>query len=122
VTRAVLIAEDEPNIVISLEFLLKRGGFIVRTAPDGPAALRSIEENPPDLLLLDIMLPGCDGFAVAAAVRRRSELRDMRIVMLTAKGGEADRSRGLQVGIDDYITKPFSTRDVMARVRALLAA
>jgi DNA-binding response OmpR family regulator len=116
-----MVAEDEPNIVISLSFLMQRAGFDVRTAPDGPTALRMITAAPPDLLLLDIMLPGCSGFDVLAVVRQRRDLQAMRIIILTAKGSEVDRARGLQLGVDDYITKPFSNRDVLARVHTLLA-
>lgn len=121
VPHSVLIAEDEPNIAVSLGFLMERAGFAVRAARDGAATLRMIEEAAPDLLLLDIMMPAGDGFEVAAAVRRRADLAGMRIVILTAKGSESDRRRGLELGVDDYITKPFSTRDVMARVHALLS-
>jgi DNA-binding response OmpR family regulator len=121
VPHSVLIAEDEPNIAVSLGFLMERAGFSVRAARDGAATLRMIEEAVPDLLLLDIMMPAGDGFEVAAAVRRRAEFSGMRIVILTAKGSESDRRRGVALGVDDYITKPFSTRDVMARVHALLS-
>lgn len=120
-TRSVLVAEDERNIVESLRFLMKRAGYEVRVAHDGRQALQMIEAGArPDLLLLDVMMPGCDGFEVARAVRENPALDTMRIVMLTAKGRDIDRRKGLDLGVDDYILKPFSTREVVARVKALL--
>lgn len=119
---SVLVAEDELNIGESLRFLMNRQGYDVRLVEDGREALRVLEDGDmiPDLLLLDIMMPGCDGFAVARAVRANPALKNMRIIMLTAKGREIDRRKGLELGVDDYILKPFSTREVVARVRALL--
>lgn len=118
--RSVLVAEDEANIVESLRFLIGKAGLEVRVATDGPSALRMLREAPPDLLLLDIMLPGCDGFEVLRAVRANPAYADVRVMMLTAKGREVDRSRALALGVDDFVTKPFSTRDVVARVRSLV--
>lgn len=118
---SILVAEDERNIVDSLCFLMNRAGYAVHVAYDGPTALRLACEQRPDLLLLDVMMPGCDGFEVARAIRQKPELDGLRIIMLTAKGREIDRRKGLALGVDDYITKPFSTRDVVERVRALLA-
>ncbi|EKV32784.1 transcriptional regulatory protein [Caenispirillum salinarum AK4] len=118
---SVLVVEDERNIGESLRFLMNRQGYDVRLAHDGREALDLLEAGTvPDLLLLDIMMPGCDGFAVARAVRANPALDKVRIVMLTAKGKDVDRRKGLDLGVDDYILKPFSTRDVVARVRALL--
>lgn len=119
-TQLILVAEDERNIVESLSFLMKRAGYEVQVAYDGRTALRLLEKIRPDLLLLDVMMPGCDGFEVVQAVKANPALASMRIVMLTAKGREVDRRRGLEFGVDDYITKPFSTRDVVSRVKALL--
>lgn len=119
-TFSVLVAEDERNIVESLSFLMTRAGLSVRVAYDGPSTLRTLEEDAPDLLLLDVMMPGCDGFDVLRAVRGNPALKDVRIIMLTAKGREIDRRKGVELGVDDYITKPFSTRDVVARVKAVL--
>jgi two-component system alkaline phosphatase synthesis response regulator PhoP len=120
VSRTVLVAEDEANIVESLRFLMIRAGLEVRIATDGPSALRMVRESPPDLMLLDIMLPGCDGFEVLRAIRANPQHGRVRVMMLTAKGREIDRARALELGVDDFVTKPFSTRDVMARVRGLV--
>lgn len=117
---SVLIAEDERNIVESLSFLMTRAGFDVQVAYDGPTALRLAERTCPDLMLLDVMMPGCDGFEVARAIRANTALDELRIVMITAKGRDIDRRKGVELGVDDYITKPFSTRDVVARVKSLL--
>lgn len=118
--QLILVAEDERNIVESLSFLMKRAGYEVQVAYDGKTALRLLEKLRPDLLLLDVMMPGCDGFEVVQAIKATPDHAAMRIVMLTAKGREVDRRKGLELGVDDYITKPFSTREVVARVKALL--
>ena len=119
-TASILVADDEPNIVLSLEFLLKQAGFRVRTVSDGEAALAAIAQEPPDLILLDVMIPGRDGFAVCQAIRGNPAWRDIRIIMLTAKGGEIQREKGLSLGADEYVTKPFSTRDLVERIRRML--
>lgn len=119
-TASVLVVEDERAIAESLTFLMERAGFSVRVAYDGTKALEMIERKPPNLILLDVMMPGCDGFEVARTIRANPALRDIRIVMVTAKGQDIDRRKGRELGVDDYITKPFSTRDVVARVKALL--
>jgi two-component system alkaline phosphatase synthesis response regulator PhoP len=120
VSRTVLVAEDEANIVESLRFLMTKAGLQVRVASDGPSALRMVRESPPDLVLLDIMLPGCDGFEVLRAIRANPHYARVRVMMLTAKGREIDRAKALELGVDDFVTKPFSTRDVVARVRGLV--
>jgi DNA-binding response OmpR family regulator len=120
VSASILVADDEPNIVLSLEFLLKQAGFRVRTAADGEAALAAITEEPPDLVLLDVMIPGRDGYAVCQEIRSNPAWRDVRIIMLTAKGGEIQREKGLSLGADEYVTKPFSTRDLVDRIRRML--
>lgn len=119
---SVLVIEDERSIAESLSFLMERAGFCVRVAYDGRAGLAMIEDAAPDLMLLDVMMPGCDGFEVARTVRANPALNHVRIVMITAKGQDIDHRKGRELGVDDYITKPFSTRDVVARVKALLAA
>jgi DNA-binding response OmpR family regulator len=119
---SVLIADDEPNIVLSLEFLLKQAGFQVRVAGDGDAALAAVVAEVPDLLLLDIMLPKRDGYAVCQAIRANPAWSRVRIIMLTAKGREVERDKGLALGADAYITKPFSSRDLVEQVRRTLAA
>ena len=117
----VLIADDEPNIVVSLEFMMKREGFEVVVARDGTEALAAIRREHPHVVLLDAMMPGMTGFDVCAAVRADETVCDTRILMLTAKGRETDVARGAGVGVDAYMTKPFSTRDLVAKIRELLA-
>jgi DNA-binding response OmpR family regulator len=120
VSASILVADDEPNIVLSLEFLLKQAGFRVRTVADGEAALAAIAQEPPNLVLLDVMIPGRDGYAVCQEIRSNPAWRDVRIIMLTAKGGEIQREKGLSLGADEYVTKPFSTRELVDRVRRML--
>jgi two-component system alkaline phosphatase synthesis response regulator PhoP len=119
-TKKVLIADDEQNIVISLEFLLRREGFEVFVASDGEEALARLRADKPDLVLLDVMMPKMNGFDVCQAIRADPDLADMRVLMLTAKGREAEVSKGLGLGADAYMTKPFSTKELVAQVRALL--
>ena len=119
-SASILVADDEPNIVLSLEFLLKQAGFRVRTVSDGEAALAAIAQEPPDLVLLDVMIPGRDGYAVRQEIRSNPAWRSMRIIMLTAKGGDIQREKGLSLGADEYVTKPFSTRELVERVRRML--
>jgi DNA-binding response OmpR family regulator len=118
--KSILVVDDEPNIVLSLEFLMSKEGYVVRTARDGEEALEAIRESPPDLILLDVMMPRLDGFEVCQTIRANPAWKDMRIVMLTAKGREVDQEKGLALGADDYITKPFSTRGLMEKVRKTL--
>jgi DNA-binding response OmpR family regulator len=113
--------DDEPNIVLSLEFLMKQAGFEVRTVGDGQAALDAIAAEPPDLVLLDVMLPGKTGFEVCQAIRANPDWQSVRVIMLTARGREIDREKGQALGADDYITKPFATREVVTKVQAMLA-
>ncbi len=119
--RSVLIVDDEPNIVLSLEFLMKQAGFEVRVARDGEAALDAITERKPDLILLDVMMPKRDGYDVCQTIRTNPDWQDIRIIMLTAKGRQIEREKGLAMGADDYISKPFSTREVVERVKQYLA-
>ena len=119
-TYSILVVEDEPNILDSLCFLMKQAGHRVRVARDGDAAIRTIQAQVPDLVLLDVMLPRRDGFEVCRAIRQNEAWRDVRVVMLTAKGRELDQRKGLELGADDYITKPFSTREIVKRVQELL--
>jgi DNA-binding response OmpR family regulator len=119
-THSVLVVDDEPNIVLSLEFLMRKAGYAVRVARTGEEAMQAIEAARPDLVLLDVMIPGRNGFEVCQAIRADPALETVKIVMLTAKGREIEREKGLALGADDYITKPFSTRDVVDRVRTLL--
>jgi two-component system, OmpR family, alkaline phosphatase synthesis response regulator PhoP len=118
--RKVLIADDEPNIVTSLEFLMKGCDFEVRVARDGEEAMRLAQDFQPDLLLLDVMMPVCDGLEVCRRIRGDPATRGIRIVILTAHGRETDVARGLALGADAYITKPFSNKELVAKVRSLL--
>ena len=120
-SASVLVVDDEANIVLSLEFLMKQAGFRVRVANDGEAALAAIAAEPPDLILLDATMPKRDGFDVCQTVRANPAWSRVRIIMLTAKGRDVERDKGLALGADDYITKPFSTREVVDRVKQLLA-
>ena len=117
----ILVVDDEPNIVLSFEFLMKQAGFQVRTASDGEAGLAAIAAEQPDLVLLDVMMPRKNGYEVCQAIRANPDWKAIRIIMLTAKGREVEREKGLALGADDYITKPFSTQEVVERVRELLA-
>ena len=119
-SHKVLIADDEPNILISLEFLMKREGHQVLLARDGIEALALIRSERPALVLLDVMMPGKSGIEVCQAVRADEALAGTLILMLTAKGRDTDVAKGLGVGADGYITKPFSTRELAQRVRDML--
>jgi DNA-binding response OmpR family regulator len=119
--QLVLIADDEPNILVSLEFLMKREGHQVLLARDGIEALEAIRRDRPALVLLDVMMPGKSGFEVCQAVRADESLAGVKILMLTAKGRDTDIAQGLGVGADGYMTKPFSTKELAARVREMLA-
>ena len=118
--KRVLVVDDEPNIVMSLEFLMRRAGFEVQVARNGREALTALDGTPPDLMLLDVMMPEFDGYEVCERIRARPEWNATKIVMLTARGRETERERGLKLGADAYVTKPFSTRELVAKVRELL--
>lgn len=117
--RKVLIVDDEPNIVVSLQFLMKRAGYSTSVARDGDEALAEVERFRPDLVLLDVMMPRRDGYEVCQTLRADGRT-DLKIVMLTAKGRETEVSRGLTVGADAYVTKPFATADLVDTVNRLL--
>jgi len=118
--KKILVADDEPNIVISLEYLLKREGYTVLLARDGQQALDTIIRERPDLVLLDVMMPGKSGFEVCQAVRASEDLQGTKILMLTAKGRDTDVAKGTALGADDYMTKPFSTRELVEKVARIL--
>jgi DNA-binding response OmpR family regulator len=122
VSKRILIVDDEPNIVISLEFLMKREGFEAEIAADGEAALEALARNRPDLVVLDVMLPRMNGFEVCRKLRANPDWRDVKILMLTAKGRETEVARGLGLGADAYVTKPFSTKDLVAQIKWLLGS
>jgi len=119
-SKTILIVDDEPNIVLSVEFLMKREGFEVETAGDGHAAIEMLAQSRPDLVILDVMMPRKNGFEVCAEVRADPALHGLPILMLTAKGREAEMKKGLALGADAYITKPFSTHELVAKVKELL--
>ena len=118
--KEVLIVDDEPGIVVALQFLMEQQGYNVMTAESGEFALDLIYESKPDLILLDIMLPGIDGWEICEIVRLNPDYRNIKIVFLTAKRSEVDIAKGLALGGDAYITKPFSNDELIARVKELL--
>jgi DNA-binding response OmpR family regulator len=119
-SHKIVIADDEPNILVSLEYLMKREGHTVVLARDGNEALDTIRREKPALVLLDVMMPGKSGYEVCQAVRADEALAGVKILMLTAKGRDTDIAQGLGVGADGYVTKPFSTKELAARVREML--
>jgi len=118
----ILIVDDEPNIVLALELLMKKEGYEVHTVADGERAVQAAKELRPDVILLDIMMPKMDGYEVCQSIRSDVLLKDVSIIMLTAKGREVEREKGLALGADHYITKPFSTRQVVMKVREILTS
>ena len=118
--HSILVVDDEPNIALSLKFLMEQAGYSVQVASDGEQTLDAIAHSPPDLILLDINMPKLNGYQVCEAVRANGEWKDIRIIMLTAKGRDIEREKGLALGADDYVTKPFATQEVVAKVRELL--
>jgi two-component system, OmpR family, alkaline phosphatase synthesis response regulator PhoP len=118
--KKILIADDEPNIVVSLEFLMKQRGYEVRVVNDGAEALKAVADFRPDLILLDVMMPSVSGYDVCQKVRENPEWQGIRIIMLSAKGRDIEVTKGIAVGADAYVTKPFSTRELIAKVGELL--
>ncbi|MET0963507.1 MAG: response regulator [Noviherbaspirillum sp.] len=121
-THRILIVDDEPNIVLSLEFLMEQSGFEVAVARDGEEALAEMVSFRPDLVLLDVMLPRLNGYEVCQRIRASPEWAPVKVLMLSAKGRELEVSKGLALGADGYVTKPFSTRELIEQVRRLLQA
>jgi DNA-binding response OmpR family regulator len=119
-TQRVLIADDEPNIVASLEFLMEQAGFEVKVAPDGAAALALVASFRPDLVLLDVMMPVKNGYEVCQHLKSDPATRAVKVVLLSAKGRDVEVAKGLELGADAYVTKPFSTRELVAKVQELL--
>jgi len=119
-SASILIADDDSNIVHALRFLMEKEGYRVRVATDGEAALAAVARHRPDVVLLDVMMPRRNGFDVCMSIRADRECATTRIIMLSAKGLTGERSRGLSAGADDYVTKPFSTRDLLTRVKQLI--
>ncbi|THF60527.1 response regulator transcription factor [Pseudothauera rhizosphaerae] len=120
-TKKILIVDDEQNIVISLEFLMKREGYEVSIAGDGEEAVARIRREEPDLVLLDVMMPRKSGFEVCQEIKSDPALKAVRILMLTAKGRDTEVAKGLAMGADAYMTKPFSTKELVEKVRAMLS-
>ena len=120
--RTVLVADDEPSILLSIQFVLQKAGYAVRVARDGNEALTAVAEAVPDLIILDAMMPARSGYDVCQALRGEACCRDVPIIMLTAKGRDIDRQKGLALGATDYVTKPFSTRELVETVRRHLGA
>jgi two-component system, OmpR family, alkaline phosphatase synthesis response regulator PhoP len=120
-SRKILIVDDEPSIVVPLQFLMEQNGYEVKTAATGEEGIEALSTFRPDAVLLDIMLPGMDGFEACQRIREIPEGRDARIIFLTAMGREMDIAKGMSLEPDDYITKPFSNADVAARVRKLFS-
>ena len=118
----ILIVDDEPNIIISLEFLMKKEGFEVAVAIDGDEALAKVASFGPDLMLLDVMMPKKSGFEVCEALRADPTNAGLQIVILTAKGRDTEVAKGLAIGADAYVTKPFSTKELVAKVKSMLGA
>ena len=119
-SKKILIADDEPNIVAAIEFLLQQSGYEVHVARNGEEALRLVEACIPDLVLLDVMMPKKSGYEVCTRIRERADWRHIKVVMLSAKGRETEVNKGLLLGADLYVTKPFSTRELMAKIKGLL--
>jgi len=119
-SRSVLVVDDEPNIVLSIKFLMKQKGYEVRTASNGEEALQALNEKVPDLILLDVMMPKPDGYEVCQKIRATAQWKDIPVIMLTAKGREVEREKGFAMGADDYLTKPFATQELVAKVQAIL--
>ncbi|MBM3845402.1 MAG: response regulator transcription factor [Verrucomicrobia bacterium] len=118
--QRILVVDDEADVVELIEFNLRSAGFDVVSAEDGPTALKKAKDQPPDLVVLDVMLPGMEGTEVCKSLRRDPATSSIPIIMLTAKAGEIDRILGLELGADDYVTKPFSPRELVLRIRGLL--
>ena len=118
--KKILIADDEPNIVVSLEFLMKQKGYVGKTVNNGEDALSAVSEFGPDLILLDVMMPRMSGYDVCQKIRENLAWSAIRIVMLSAKGRDIEVNKGIALGADAYVTKPFSTKDLIAKVQELL--
>ena len=118
--KKVLIVDDEPNILLSLEFIVGKAGYSVKTAEDGRQALALVSDWSPDLIMLDINMPKLDGFEVCQKLRDNPELHHLKIIIVTAKGRQVEREKGLALGADDYVSKPFSTQAVVKKIAELL--
>ncbi|MEL6282362.1 MAG: response regulator [Pseudomonadota bacterium] len=120
-SKSVLVVDDEASITLSLQHLMRREGYEVRVATDGDQALSEVSAAPPDLVLLDVMIPKQDGYQVCQAIRANPDWEAVKILMVTARGRDVELEKGIAVGADAYVTKPFSTRELAQTVRSLLA-
>ena len=118
--KIILAVDDEPNILMSIEFILEMEGYEVHTARDGDEALEVAGRVRPDLVLLDINMPRKDGYEVCRILREREEMAGIKVIMLTAKGQALEKKRGLEVGADEYVTKPFGAEDLLEKIRTLM--
>jgi len=118
--RKILAVDDEPNILLSLEYILEAEGYEVHTASDGEEALEKARTVLPDLILLDVAMPRMDGYEVCRLLRSSGDLAAIKVVMLTAKGQPLEKRKGLELGADEYVTKPFGAQDLLDRIRAAL--
>ncbi|MDR9398311.1 MAG: response regulator [Salibacter sp.] len=119
--KKVLVVDDEPNIIMSLDFLIKKAGYDLFIARNGTEALTIIEDERPDLIVLDIMMPDIDGFEVCRRVKSSEELKDIHVIFLSAKSRQGDIKKGLEIGADNYITKPFSTKELLKEIKTILS-
>jgi len=116
----ILIVDDEPNILMSLDFLMRKEGYEVFVARNGTEALESLSQNQPDLVLLDIMMPDVDGYEICKQIKQNPELENCKVVFISAKSKESDVQKGYEIGADFYLTKPFSNKTIVAKVKELL--
>ena len=119
-SKYILIVDDAPNIVLSLEFLMKKEGYDVHSVSNGEEAMEAIAEKVPDMILLDVMMPRKDGYEVCQELRANPDWENIKIIMLTAKGRDVEREKGLALGADDYVIKPFATQELVNKVKTLL--
>jgi DNA-binding response OmpR family regulator len=120
IDKKILVVDDEPHLVRSLTFILEKAGYIVSSASNGEEALSKIQQTKPNLVFLDVMMPKKNGYEVCEEIKKSSELKDIYVIILTAKGQETDREQGLKAGANEFITKPFSPLEIMARVKKIL--
>ncbi|MCM2357719.1 MAG: response regulator [Geobacteraceae bacterium] len=120
--KKILAVDDEPNILMSIEFILEMEGYEVHTARDGEEALEVAERVRPDLILLDVNMPRKHGYEVCRIIRERPDMAGTKVIMLTAKGQTLERKKGLEVGADEYVTKPFSAEDLLAKIRNMIGS
>jgi DNA-binding response OmpR family regulator len=118
--KKILAVDDEPNILMSIEFILEMEGYEVHTARDGEEALEVAKRIRPDLILLDVNMPRKDGYEVCRILREREDMARTKVIMLTAKGQTLERKKGLEVGADEYVTKPFSAEDLLEKIRSMI--